>query len=60
MSNALALNLVTQLYGMGAIEAARPPGAKKPTDEVSLRGHQNGRVVAESFLSHCVSVAAPG
>ena len=36
VSNVLALNLVTQLYKMGAIEAARPPGAKKPSDEVHV------------------------
>ena len=34
VSNVLALNLVTQLYKMGAIEAARAPGTKKPADEV--------------------------
>ena len=34
VSNILALNLVTQLYKMGAIEAARAPGTKKPADEV--------------------------
>ncbi len=36
VGNALALNLVTQLYRMGAIEAARAPGTKKPADQVCL------------------------
>ena len=36
VSNALALNLVTQLYRLGAIEAARAPGTKKPANEVCL------------------------
>lgn len=36
VSNVLALNLVTQLYRMGAIEAARAPGAKKSADQVKL------------------------
>lgn len=34
VGNALALNLVTQLYEMGAIEPARAPGTKKPADVV--------------------------
>ena len=36
VSNSLALNLVTQLYQMGAIEAAKAPGTKKPADLVEL------------------------
>lgn len=34
VGNALALNLVTQLYELGAIEPARAPGTKKPADVV--------------------------
>lgn len=36
VGNALALNLVTQLYELGAIEPARAPGTKKPADVVRL------------------------
>ena len=35
VGNALALNLVRQLYHLRAIEAARAPGTKKPADIVS-------------------------
>ena len=35
VGNALALNLVQQLFSLGAIDAARAPGTKKPTDTVS-------------------------
>lgn len=37
VSNTLALNLVTQLYRLGAIEAARAPGTKKPANEVEQK-----------------------
>ena len=35
VGNALALNLVRQLFNLGAIDAARAPGTKKPADVVS-------------------------
>jgi ATP-dependent RNA helicase A len=34
VGNALALNLVRQLFSLGAIDAARAPGTKKPADIV--------------------------
>ncbi|MCG8624258.1 MAG: hypothetical protein MJE68_19975, partial [Proteobacteria bacterium] len=46
VSNVLALNLVTPLYKMGAIEAARAPGTKKPADEV-----QFGTIVVTDCLN---------
>ena len=47
VSNVLALNLVTQLYRLGAIEPVKPPGAKKSETLVCREEIRSGKRTGE-------------